>query len=942
MSEQLYFEHYGTKRHSGRYPWGSGENPFQHDKTGFYKEYRAKKDEGLTESQIAAYFDTTYYGGNGKFTTTQLRAYVTIGKEQQNAENLSRVMELKQKGLSQTAIAEKMGVNESVVRSWLTEDRQSKINSTRKVADAIKADVDSKKYIDVGLATERQLGVSKQKLDTAIAMLEEEGYTKHMLKIEQQGNLGNFTWVPVLAKDDVSYSEIRENMDKIQPLGYQSNDHGETIIKTPKPTSISSKRVQIRYAEDGGLEKDGVIEIRPGVADLSLGDKNYAQVRIAVDDDYYLKGMAIYNNNLPKGVDIIFNTNKTSDVPMLNGKNGVLKPMKKDSDLPFGALTKTADNYIDKDGKEQQSAINKVNEDEDWDKWSKTLASQFLSKQDTSLAKRQLGLAYDTKESEFETLASLTNPTLKKKLLMEFADECDSAAVKLKAAPLPGQATKVILPVTSLKDNEIYAPGYKNGEEVVLVRYPHAGPFESPRLIVNNRNREGREMMGNDAPNAVGINSKVAEQLSGADFDGDTAVVIPTRGVNIKTKSRLNDLKDFEPKIQYKAYEGMPEVGPETGFRKQLEMGKVSNLITDMTIKGATEADIAKAVKHSMVVIDAEKHNLDWRRSFEENDIAYLKEKYQGGKNRGASTLISRASSEASEIKRKEVYSTTSMTPQQLKDYKAGKKVYGDPEEVYIKPSKAFNKMTDAEKESYYKARDYYKETGKVPPAKDGISYKEVARTYKTTKMAKAEDARELISTENTVMENIYADHANKLKALALEARKEARATPKMEMNKSAKEAYANEVKSLNDKLATWESYKPLERQAQLIANKRMKVWLDANPDATKEEEKKHRNKFLSQARLQTSGGNKHQFELTDREWEAIQSGAISDSKMMSILNATDQDKLRDRATPKSRKTLNKAQIARAKAFINKGYTQQEVAEFLGVSASTISKSIKD
>ena len=22
-------EHYGTKRHSGRYPWGSGENPYQ-------------------------------------------------------------------------------------------------------------------------------------------------------------------------------------------------------------------------------------------------------------------------------------------------------------------------------------------------------------------------------------------------------------------------------------------------------------------------------------------------------------------------------------------------------------------------------------------------------------------------------------------------------------------------------------------------------------------------------------------------------------------------------------------------------------------------------------------------------------------------------------------------------------------------------------------------
>ena len=199
----------------------------------------------------------------------------------------------------------------------------------------------------------------------------------------------------------------------------------------------------------------------------------------------------------------------------------------------------------------------------------------------------------------------------------------------MKAAALPRQAAHVILPIGSLKDNEIYAPNYENGEEVVLIRYPHAGPFEMPRLRVNNNNEEGRKLLGN-AKTAVGINSHVAAQLSGADFDGDTVTVIPTKGVKIRTAKYLSDLEGFDPKTRYSAYEGMPKTGPETGFHKQMQMGKVSNLITDMTIRNATEQEIARAVKHSMVVIDAEKHNLDWRASEKDNGIKELNKKYQG------------------------------------------------------------------------------------------------------------------------------------------------------------------------------------------------------------------------------------------------------------------------------------------------------------------------
>lgn len=936
----LYLEHYGTKRHSGRYPWGSGENPYQHDKIGFYHDYKRWKEEGKSEGEIAKQIDDLYFGGQKKFTTTQLRGWVTIGKEQDLAANISRTYELKQKGMSNVAIGKELGVNESVIRSWLDPARKEKLNATRNIAECLKKEIDAVKYLEIGKGDEIALNCSKQKMDAAVAILEEEGYKKHYFKIEQQGNLGKYTWTQVLTKDDVPWQEINQNLDKVKILSmHQSLDGGKTIEPKLPPRSIDSSRIQIRYAEDGGIHKDGVIELRPGVKELSLGNDPYAQVRIAVDGTHYLKGMAIYNPNMPPGVDIIFNTNKSKDTPMINKDDPdhqVLKKLKDDPDMPFGSNTKTNESYIDENGNKQQSCINKVNADEDWEKWSKNLASQFLSKQSNALAKQQLGIAYDIKENEFEVLKSNTNPTIKKKLLEEFADECDSAAVHLKAAPLSGQATHVILPINNIKDNEIYAPNYKNGEEVVLVRYPHAGPFESPRLIVNNRNTEGKQVLGN-AKHAVGINSRVAEQLSGADFDGDTVVVIPVRGQNIKTKSPLDGLKDFDPKIQYKAYPGMPRVGKEDKFKKGLEMGKVSNLITDMTIAGASDADLTKAVKHSMVVIDAEKHNLNWKQSEIDNNIAYLKKKYQGGG--GASTIISQAKSPQRINKRKEIIAPSMMTEEEKKRYYNGEKIYRDTGEAYIKPSKSKSKMTESELQDFYKARQEYQETGKVPAPKNGVKYKEVFRTEEVNKLSTHADARDLISDHNTVIENIYANYSNNMKRLALEARKEARATGNMVRDPLAAKQYANQVESIKGKIKLAKLNAPKERQAQMIATKKMNTYLTANPDATKEEIKKKRNKILAEARIQ-AGCNKQRVILDEKEVEAVQKGAISNATMLEIFNQGDQDKLKKAFTPKTKRGMTTSQISKAKRLLKAGYTQADVAEALGVSVSTILKNV--
>lgn len=955
MSELLHTgtPHEGAIPHSGRYAFGSGKNPYQSDKTGFYKEYKQLKDKGLSEKKIAKHFDDKYYGGNGYFNTSNLRAYITIGKEQTERENITTAVRLRnERQMSVKAISEKMGVPERTVYSWLEPDRQEKLSKTRAIADAVKSQVDAYakdgKYLDVGKATEIQLGCSRTQLNTAIAMLEEEGYKKNYISVTQLGTHKK-TSVIVLTKDDVEYRDIYNNMDKVTPVeGIQPAKDASYFKPIEKPVSIDPNRIAVKYVEEGGSDRDGLIEIRPGVDDLSLGENNYAQIRIAVDGTHYIKGMAMYSDSIPEGKDILINSNKSEK----KGLYGSLKPMEKvkkngeetdeiDWDKPFGATVKRANTYIDSNGQEKQSAINIVNADEDWDKWSKNLASQFLSKQYLSTAKQQLQLAYDAKESEYDSINQITNPALKKKMLNEFAESCDSAAVTLKAAPFYRQATHVILPLTKIKDNEVYAPNYETGEEVILVRYPHEGTFQIPRLIVNNNNKQGKELMG-QAKNAIGINAKVAEQLSGADFDGDTVVVIPTKGHNLKTTAPLKELADFKTDY-YKRSEDDPVVtGPSSGFRKQLEMGKISNLITDMTIAGAPYSDIAKATKYSMTVIDAQKHNLDWKWAYKDNDIAYLKEKYRGDANKGASTLISKAKSEEHPRARREVTSAndSTLTKKEREDFLSGKKVYKETGETYLKTTPAPKSMTDKQLEYYKKVKAQYNKDGTIPENKEGLKFKVEYRKTSSTKMAETDDAFELSS--GTPMENTYATHANKLKALANKARKEALNTEPIKYSPSAKKTYAKEVESLNKKLKIAQLNAPLERQAQMIANKIVSTKVKEDPDLKfdKDAYKKVENRALSTARA-TVGAKKEEIDITDKEWEAIQSGAVSNSKQIQIFANTNDEKLKKLATPKREIGLSSAQASRARRLLNAGWPQSEVAESLGISVSTLKKYVK-
>lgn len=870
-----FLKHIGVKRRSGRYPWGSGKNSEQRNKS-FLGYVKKLQDEGLSEVEIAK--------GLG-MTTTQLRTRKSIAKSEIRAADAAQALRLKEKGMSNVAIGKRMGINESSVRALLDPAIQERSNIAVSTAKMLREQVDSKGLIDVGAGIESHIGISRTKLNTAVELLKEEGYGVHYLEVQQLGT-GKYTSLKVLAPPGMDYKEVYKNRDNIKGVvDTYSEDGGRSFLGLEPIRSVDGKRVLIRYGDEGGSDKDGVIELRRGVDDISLGQAKYAQVRVGVDDKYYMKGMAMYADKMPEGIDIIYNTNK----PKGTAPEKVFKSMKDDLDNPFGTVVRQK-HYIDADGKKQLSALNIVNEEGSWGEWSKSISSQVLSKQSPALAKKQLDLAINLKREEFEEISSLTNPVIKKALLKEFADGADAAAVHLKAAALPRQSSHVILPFPGMKPNEIYAPNYRDGESVVLIRHPHGGTFEIPELRVNNKNATAKSILGN-ALDAVGIHPDVAKKLSGADFDGDTVLVIPNNKKEVKTSPSLKGLADFDPKTAYPAYDGMPKMSNRT---KQMQMGDVSNLITDMTIKGASANEIARAVRHSMVVIDAEKHNLNYKQSAIDNGISELKEKYQGGKRAGASTLISRASSEVRVPQRKDSYKI---------DPKTGKKIFDETNATFVNSK------------------------GKV-----------VKKTTVSTKMAETDDAFKLSS--GTKIESIYAEYANGLKSLANQARILITRTPNLVYSPSAKETYSAEVKSLKAKLRVANMNRPLERQAQLLANKIVRAKKDSNPHMEPGDLKKIKGQALEEARARV-GAKKQKIVITDREWEAIQLGAISNNTLSQIIANTDTDALRKRATPRTAYKMTDSKVAKAKAMASAGYTTSEIANALGVSTTTIQETIK-
>lgn len=935
--------HYGMPRRSGRYPWGSGEDPHQHGSRDFLGRVEEMRKSGFTftDEKGKTWTGDTAIAKSLGLSTTQFRTEISLAKDERRMLQVARAKSLKADGKTATQIGKEMGVNESTVRSWLNSESEARMKQAQNTANFIRDQIEKKGMIDVGSSNSYELNISKEKLGEALYILQREGYPIYSGRFEQPTNPGQWTTQKVICPKGTPYKDIYQ-LDKIHPLNedkYISRDGGDTFEKRfHYPESMDSKRLQIRYKEDGGIEKDGIVELRRGVEDLSLGESRYSQVRILVDGSHYIKGMAVYGDDkdFPPGVDVIFNTNKGKNVPKME----VLKEIKKDPDNPFGSAIKDADQggqywYTDKNGKKKLGLINKRADEGDWDEWADALPSQFLGKQSLSLAKKQLNQAKADKQAEFDSICELNNPTIKKHLLQKFADECDSAAKDLKGAALPGQKYHVIIPITSMKDNEVYAPNYQDGTKLALIRYPHGGTFEIPILTVNNKQATAKKLLGKDVVDAVGINSKVAERLSGADFDGDTVMCIPTHNgkVNIRSKDELKGLKGFDAKTKYGAHEVKVDANGKKHYYQngieykimskkdtQMKMGIISNLITDMTLAGANDTELAQAVRHSMVVIDANKHKLNYKQSAIDNNISALHKEYQGKVQGGAATILSRAKSPKDVLKRQG-------TP---RINQKGKEWY-DP----TKPEGALlYKVAD---DLEYQVSKVNKRTGEVTTVTK-------QRTQKSTKMAEVDDAYDLVSTARHPMELVYADYANSMKDMANRARKEMVYTGKIAYSASASKTYAAEVASLKEKVKNANLNTSRERAATRMATAEISAKKKAGVLTDKDEIKKASAKALNKYRDEVGSiaRKDREIKITDREWEAIQAGAISETQLKSILDNANVASLRERATPRTSKTLNTAQIARIQRLNGtSNYSLSEIANKLGVSTSTVSKYLK-
>lgn len=920
VDEDDYLSHYGVKRRSGRYPYGSGGDDSELGAaSAFQRELKKLRDGGMSDAKIAESFG---------LTTTELRANIAISGLIKKQADINRAKDLAETGMSNTAIAEEMfgsKTKESTVRDLLAPSAERKKAQLEAVADKLRERVDQDSYIDVGKGVEHVLKINKTKLDTALAMLETEGYVVESI-LQPNATTSHDTRVRVLAKPGETWSSINQNKGLIKPIDVFSNDGGQSFRVVQEPLPLNPARLDIRYKEHGGDKADGVIYVRPGVPDLNMGGASYAQVRIQVGKDHYIKGMAVMKEGLPPGVDVQFHTSKSNT----GNKLDALKPVKPDSE-PLERFGAVFSQFADPKTGKVNSVLNKVNTEEDWEKWSKSLATQMLSKQKPDFVKRQLDVTLAQKKSQLDEIMSLTNPVVKKELLKSYADDMDASMVHLKAAALPRQKTHVILPVNSLKDHEVYAPGYKDGERVVLIRYPHGGKFEIPELVVNNRNREARSILDpGKTLSAIGINAKVAQRLSGADFDGDTVVVIPNNRGRIQHEPPLAKLKNFNPQEEYRGSSGLDSKGkpimlPGVTHMKntQTEMGRISNLITDMTIGGATHDELARAVRHSMVVIDAEKHGLDYKRSAEENGITALRKRYQPTRFGGASTIISRTGRDK-------------MVP----DFKRGtRKDDGGPtdpktgEPIYVPTGKTRSKRV----EDPVTGEVHWIKTDKMVAVPLG------SRIPGTG----IKDAYDLVSgskdlppaLRGTPVERHYAEYSNRVRDLANKARLAELNTPDPRVNPSAKHVYSSEVASLRAKLKVAQANSPRERQAQTAAAVVIRMKREANPDMTPDQIKRMKSNELRKMRDRL-GAKPQRVEITPREWEAIQNGAVAASVLREVLSKADMDKVRELAQPKAKVLMQPYKETLARSLLNSGYTREEVASQLGVSVSTLDRAL--
>ena len=155
VEEDDYLAHYGILRRSGRYPWGSGGTQNSRNRK-FLDEVARLRKEGMTDTEIARGFG---------ITRNQLTAAKTIARNEVAADNRRQAQRMKDKGMSNVAIGERMGMNESSIRALLAPGAADKADILMNTADMLKRQVDEKGIVDIGKGVEVELGLTATKFN---------------------------------------------------------------------------------------------------------------------------------------------------------------------------------------------------------------------------------------------------------------------------------------------------------------------------------------------------------------------------------------------------------------------------------------------------------------------------------------------------------------------------------------------------------------------------------------------------------------------------------------------------------------------------------------------------------------------------------------------------------------------------------------------------------
>ena len=217
--EMLELMHYGIPRRSGRYPWGSGEDPYQRTRD-FLSRVEELKKQGWTETpeNIKKEFG---------LSTKEYRNEKTIAKDQRRMTDVARAKSLAADGKGSTEIGKIMGMPESTIRSLLNPKSEERMLLTRDTVDFLRKQVDEKGMVDVGTGVDRELNISKERLDLALYYLEsKEGYPVYTGGVPQVTNKGQQTVQRVLCVPGTQHKEIYE-YDRVQTVNDKSAEPPE-------------------------------------------------------------------------------------------------------------------------------------------------------------------------------------------------------------------------------------------------------------------------------------------------------------------------------------------------------------------------------------------------------------------------------------------------------------------------------------------------------------------------------------------------------------------------------------------------------------------------------------------------------------------------------------------------------------------------------------------